>query len=301
MSVNFIHSNSELCELCNDLANSSAIAIDTEFMRVATYYPKLALIQVADYADSWIIDPLTIDNWSPFTDILLNPSIVKVLHSCAEDLEVLLYHLSCLPKPIFDTQIAATFFSIGQQMGYSRLVEQQFGECLSKSVTLSNWLQRPLSQEQLTYAIDDVAWLLPLYQQFLQLGEDNPSLWQQCVDNSEQQLVKAQQPRIHDAMHKKVAHRKKLTKSQEYCLQQMFIWREMLAQQSDTPRPWIIKDKHLLKLCKLPPSQPLTLQALYQIEDYSKVAIKHFGQKVIDQMNNIQRSNPISDADGYWL
>ena len=296
MSVNIIASDLELSKLCAELNTAKShgfdvIAMDTEFMRESTYYPKLALIQIANNDDSWVIDPLTITQWQPFITILQDVSMVKVFHACMEDLEVLLHHLGCLASPLFDTQIAATIFSVGEQMGYARLVEQQFGEQLSKSATRSDWLQRPLTQQQLIYAVDDVAWLLPLYQQFQQMGGESPELWKQCLHNCEQQLIKAQQPKIHDMLHKKIANRKKLSIHQEYLLQQMCIWREHEAQQSDAPKGWVIKDKHLLKLCKLAEQQTLTKQTLFQLEGYSKIAIKRFGQKVIDQLNQLQQTS----------
>ena len=144
---------------CTAWRTCEALALDTEFMRVSTFYPKLALIQVADDSGITLIDPLGISDWQPFRALLGADDIVKIFHSCSEDLLVFQSALQILPTPVFDTQIATALLGEGMGMSYQNLVRQRYGVELPKGETRSDWLQRPLTHEQLDYAALDVAYL----------------------------------------------------------------------------------------------------------------------------------------------
>ncbi|MCK9469213.1 MAG: ribonuclease D, partial [Porticoccaceae bacterium] len=103
------------------------IAFDTEFIRTDTFYPRIGLVQISDGATVWLVDPLAIDDLSPLVALIRNPEVVKVFHSCSEDLEVLASAFASLPSPLFDTQVAAAFAGYGFSRGYAGLVEEVLG------------------------------------------------------------------------------------------------------------------------------------------------------------------------------
>src|SRR5690606_23945795 len=115
--------DADLAQHCEAWQHLPYIAVDTEFMRVDTFYPLAGLIQVAARGEVFLIDPLRIHEWGPLADVLEKPSLIKVLHACSEDLEVFQQLVGTLPVPLFDTQIAAAYLNLGFSMGYSRLVQ----------------------------------------------------------------------------------------------------------------------------------------------------------------------------------
>ena len=118
IEVHWIRDDQSLAEHCRDWHQLPFVAVDTEFMRVDTFYPKAGLIQIGDGQRAFLIDPLLIGNWQPLADLLEDSGVVKVLHACSEDLEVLLRLTGKLPQPLFDTQLAAGYLNLGFSMGY---------------------------------------------------------------------------------------------------------------------------------------------------------------------------------------
>ncbi|MBI0113409.1 MULTISPECIES: ribonuclease D [unclassified Gilliamella] len=162
MNYQFIISNDELSNYCQKIKNSSAIALDTEFVRTRTFYPHLGLLQVFDGQHAALIDPLNINDWQEFLAILTNPNIEKYFHSCSEDIEVFLHAFNCVPSPVIDSQILASFLDNPISSGYASLVNKYLGVELDKSETRTDWLKRPLTEKQCDYAINDVLYLFPL-------------------------------------------------------------------------------------------------------------------------------------------
>ena len=163
IDIHWIRDNDSLGQHCAEWQQLPFVALDTEFMRVDTFYPIAGLIQIGDGTRAYLIDPLTIDNWQPLADLLENQAVVKVLHACSEDLEVLLRLTGSLPVPLFDTQLAAAYLNLGFSMGYSRLVKEVLDIDLPKGETRSDWLQRPLSETQISYAAEDAVHLAEVY------------------------------------------------------------------------------------------------------------------------------------------
>ena len=156
--MNFILSKpSDLKHWCDYFAKASAIAIDTAFCRINTYWPKLALIQLSDGQETVLIDPLPKGtDLLPVRDLLTNPHPVKIFHSCRQDLELLLKIFGELPTNIFDTQLAYTFLHPVEEVSLARMLEEQIGVILNKSKQNTDWMRRPLSASQLLYAANDV-------------------------------------------------------------------------------------------------------------------------------------------------
>ena len=153
----------DLENLCHQLQDAAWLAVDTEFLRESTYFPKLCLLQIATPQLTACIDALSISKIDVVLDLIYRKNIVKVMHAARQDLEIF-YHLrGSLPQPVFDSQLAAPLLGHPEQMGYASLVEAFLGIHLSKAHTRTDWSQRPLSDAQLQYAADDVRYLAQLY------------------------------------------------------------------------------------------------------------------------------------------
>ena len=140
-------------------AGQPLVALDTEFIRERTFYPQLALVQLAVPGDVLLVDPLAPGIAAALRPLLVDPAVTKLMHSASEDLQALLRGCDALPAPLFDTQVAAALCGLGAGLGYQKLVEMITGVALAKGETRSDWLRRPLSDAQREYAADDVRYL----------------------------------------------------------------------------------------------------------------------------------------------
>ena len=163
-----ITSNADLAAACGRWSAARVIGVDTEFFRERTYYPLPALVQVADGDGVVIVDPLRISDFTPLAAVLADASIVKLIHACSEDLEVLELLTGAVPRGVLDTQLAGAFAGHGYSLGYRSLVKALMDVVLDKGETRSNWLGRPLSPTQLRYAALDVVYLLPMHRRLSQ-------------------------------------------------------------------------------------------------------------------------------------
>src|SRR4030095_9606909 len=155
----------DLSDALARLAPGDFVALDTEFMRESTYFPKLCLIQAATSDACAVLDPLALPDLGPLWQFLASRERTKVLHAARQDLEVLTTATpgQPVPGPIFDTQIAAALLGHPAQIGYGSLVAERLGHSLARGHTRTDWSRRPLTPEQLQYAEDDVRYLVPLY------------------------------------------------------------------------------------------------------------------------------------------
>src|SRR5262245_50117216 len=152
----------DLIALTDELKREPAFAIDTEFERERTYWPKLQLIQVAGQRTTAVIDPLAIQDLNPLYELLQSPSIVKVTHAGRQDAEIFYNRMHAPPANIYDTQIAAAFLGYGDQIGYAALVNRLLNIRLRKTERVTDWGLRPLSSGQIEYAVADVRHLLEI-------------------------------------------------------------------------------------------------------------------------------------------
>ena len=257
-----IESSEQMDELLADLKKESLIAVDTEFFRETTYYPQLALVQVATDSVVACIDPLAFDAKPALKKILLDENITKIFHSCSQDMEVLYYYLGQTPNNIYDTQIANALLSEHQQIGYAKLVENELGAQLDKSQTRTNWLQRPLTEEQLQYAGDDVYYLYQLQHKLdRQLQDKGRKSWFEeetaslHYDESDFQVDKKN-------LWRRVKGSSRLNRNKLAIVQTIAVWRERLAQQQDKTRRKILSDDIVLDLAFNPPADSDELQRL---------------------------------------
>jgi len=218
------------------------IALDTEFIRTHTYFPMPGLYQVASGDRVHLIDPLSIDDWRPFVAYLCDPHTTKIMHACLEDLELLHHHLGVSPRNVFDTQYANAFLSPDFSLSYAGLVKRLLGVSLEKHETRSNWLQRPLSEDQVRYAVDDVTHLLPLYQQ---LTDELETLGRTDWFGTDMRVRSDYRPSEPMQYYRNVKKAWQLPDQQLAVLQTLCTWREDTARNENVPRNRVIWDEHL--------------------------------------------------------
>ena len=253
MTALLIENHTQLKEFCEAIKHESLIAVDTEFFRETTYFAELGLVQIAGGEHIACIDVLAFDAREQLAGLLLNPSIGKIFHSCSQDMEVLYHYLGALPEPILDTQIAAAFLGEADQIGYANLIEQKLGLVLDKSQTRTNWLQRPLSRQQLEYAADDVRYLAQLYAILLaELDSTGRTEWfmQDCAV-----LSTAAERFETDFANcwKRVRGCQRLSGQQLAIVVQIARWREQLAIDKNLTRRKVLRDEPVVELATSPP------------------------------------------------
>ncbi|WP_236167577.1 ribonuclease D [Pseudomonas fulva] len=276
IEIHWIRDDLSLAEHCRDWRQLPFVAVDTEFMRVDTFYPKAGLIQIGDGKCAFLIDPLLIGNWQPLAELIEDRNVVKVLHACSEDLEVLLRLTGKLPQPLFDTQLAAGYLNLGFSMGYSRLVQEVLGIDLPKGETRSDWLQRPLSETQVSYAAEDAVHLAELFSALRARLSDDKYAWV-LEDGAElvAQLRREVQP---DSLYREVKLAWKLSPQQLAVLRALCAWREREARLRDVPRNRILKEHALWPIAKI---QPTNLAALARIDDMHPRTLRQDGETLL--------------------
>lgn len=240
---------------------SPYIAIDTEFLREKTYYPKLCLLQMGIENEIAIVDPFKIRNLTALADVLVDPSIVKIFHACSQDVEILYHETGVVPSPIFDTQIAAAVLGKTQQASYSSLVSQYCDVNLPKKDSFTDWSQRPLSDSQIHYAADDVKYLPQIYYEMLaQLKKKNRLSWleETFADLSKKEKYEID-PRVR---YKKLKRVNQLNARQQAAAREFAAWRELQAQRLNIPRKWVVSDEQIVEACR---REARTLDELYMV------------------------------------
>lgn len=283
----YVASDSELQQAAADWSTHTSVALDTEFMRVNTFYPLAALFQIGTEKNCYLIDPLTITDFGPLIELLENPAIVKIMHACSEDLEVFSTFLNCKPAALYDTQVGAAFLGFGLSVGYKNLVDTVFDVDLPKGEQRSDWLQRPLSDKQLKYAALDVTFLDEIYQQQLVALQDKG--WLECVEQEIEGMLNKQSRSTDPAdayLRVKGANRLKLGEVQiVYTLAQ---WREIEARSRNIPRGFIFKDTQLLEIAQ---NQPKSLEALARTEGMRRRFVREDGEMVLALIEQAQDSD----------
>jgi ribonuclease D len=255
MNWRLVTSDEELRDLLQRIQQCDAVALDTEFMRRNTFFPQVALLQL--YVESplgeenvaWLVDPLAIQDLDGLKALLTNPSVVKVLHSASEDLEVFSRWLGVLPQPMFDTQKAAALLGIGFGMGYRALVQQMFDIDLPKGETRSDWLQRPLTESQCDYAAQDVTHLWSIWKELEGLAQEQGK-WDWIISDGDNSITQSQASAPY---YTRVKSASSLDRRQLGALAAICAWREDTARTRDKPRGWIIDDGICLTLAQADP------------------------------------------------
>lgn len=252
------------------------IGLDTEFIRERTYWPQLALVQIALDDSSGnpivlLIDPLVPGMNAALAPILANEAILKVMHSPSEDLVAFKHACGVVPKPLYDTQLAAALAGIGAGVGYQKLVEQLTGVALAKGETRSDWLRRPLSPSQLEYAADDVRHLAAMHDTLDgMLAQLNRREW--LVEDAIRTITNAENEGPERWPHLSMRSAQFLDMQAQRRLVRLLRWRDTYARDNDRPRGWILDNELAVALARTPPADRDGLQA--QLDAHPKAPRK---------------------------
>ncbi len=269
----YIDTPEQLTQACQVLESAKVLCVDTEFHREKTYYPQFALLQIGCNDGVYIIDPIAIKDLKPVWDIMLNPDILKVFHAGRQDLEIILEHAGGLPLPMFDTQVAAALLGYGQQVGFGNLVQRITRKALAKGESFSDWLQRPLTKQQLQYAADDVIYLMPIYQALKEeLQARKRSTWldeeQAILTNTGTYLIDKNE------VFWRVKGVNKLKPKHLAILRELAAWREEQVQKKDMPRRRLVSDDVLIEIAK---RDKLTIDVMNRMRGLHAGVVRRFG------------------------
>jgi ribonuclease D len=279
--LTYISTADTLTQLCDQLESCRTIAIDTEFMGEEHFIPRLELIQVAAEGLAAVIDFPAIQQSAPlgrFWEILCDSNIEKVLHAGRQDLELFSHHAGQLPKPFFDTQIAAAMVGYGAQTAYANLVQRVQGVRLDKAHTFTNWSQRPLSPEQLVYALDDVKFLLPVQRHLRQKLAVMGRLEWVDEEFSRLEVSLGAQARNPQERYQRIRGWDSLKPRAAAVLRDLTAWRESEARRRNVPRGRVLRDEVLLQLAR---QTPRTLDQLRGMRGMYGSEIERNGQALL--------------------
>ena len=265
--------------LCHTLRQSPRLALDTEFVGEDTFVPRLELIQVATATTTAVIDfPAVQDGGSldVFWELICDAKIEKIVHAGRQDLDLFAIHAGQIPKPFFDTQIAAAMVGYGAQVAYANLVQRLHGTKLAKAHTFTNWSARPLSDDQIAYALEDVEFLLSIHSHLQNrlnilgrsewVSEEFARLETAIGEKSREPQERYQRIRGWDTLKPRGAA----------VLREVAVWREAEARRRNVPRGRVMRDEVLLQLARHPPKSVNDLRGLRGV--HSSDVDRHGGQ-----------------------
>lgn len=273
----------ELAPLVETLSKTSGVvAVDTEFLREKTYNAKLCLLQLGIGEDQYCVDVLAIKDLSLLKALFADEHVLKLLHAARQDMEVIYQTLEVLPKPIFDTQLAAAFCGSDMQIGYGGLVQEALGVELPKSQSRTDWTRRPLTDKQIEYAGDDVAYLERLYKIALDdLTKANKLDWYAAEIDTYYEVDKYQ---VDPALAYKRLSGGGLRIKQQYILKALAQWREATAQKRNIPRTWVLRDD---KLYDLATRAPKTQDQVIEMGIFGPKSVGYLAPKVIELIKSV--------------
>ena len=249
-SCRWVRDTTALNEMVALISQEAFVAVDTEFRRRDTFYPEVALIQLAAAGQCWLLDPLTLDDTQPLQKLFRQTDLIKILHSASEDLEVFERWLGVLPRPMIDTQKAAAMLGLGFGLSYRDLVHDLLSIDVAKDETQSDWLVRPLTDAQCHYAMQDVTFLAQCWP-ILEARAEASGYLSWILEESAAMVTGGRGPLA------KFKSAWKLNSQQLAVLLDLIDWRESKARDRNRPRNWILHDKVILDLAKrIPTSMP---------------------------------------------
>jgi ribonuclease D len=277
MSV--ITNSGALKALCERLSKAEYVTVDTEFLRDKTYYSKLCLIQIADENEYHAIDTLADGlDLAPFFDLMTNENVMKVFHAARQDIEIFVNMANIVPKPLFDSQVAAMVCGYGDSIGYEKLVMSICNQSLDKSTRFTDWSRRPLTERQIDYALGDVTHLRTIYkklnEQLIKSGREN---W--LAEEIEELLNKESYTTLPADAWQRIKIRNS-NRRFNAIVHKIAQWREEESQRRDIPRNRVMRDEVLLELSAV---RPTHTNALVNIRGLgSNFASSKGGQTIID-------------------
>ena len=274
-----IQNEAELESLVRRARQLEAVALDTEFVWERTYFPQLGLIQIAlSNEECFLIDPLAIQNLQALGQLLSDRGIIKILHDAPQDLAILKRATGATPQNIFDTRLAAGFSNLPATLSLSSLVKELLDIDLAKEETRTNWLQRPLSDEQIRYALDDVRYLRAVRVLLLSriIGPKIRSWLQEDLNLLNNPATYAGPPA--GERYLKIRNCTTLDRVGLAILMNLSIWRDGVAMKLDRPRSHIIKDTALIEIARRKPKSPDELKDGIEISDR---AVSKYGANIV--------------------
>lgn len=264
--MRLITSTTDLTAACTELARHDFVAVDTEFIREQTFWPKLCLIQMAGPGVEALVDPLApgID-LAPFYALMADTRVTKVFHAARQDVEIVWNQARTIPTPLFDTQVAAMVCGFGESVSYVNLVKQVLGRDLDKSSRFTDWARRPLTQNQLVYALGDVTHLRDLYPKIkAELEATSRSNWldEEMADLIDPATYAADPENAWQRLKLRVKNRKALA-----VLMELAAWRERAAQAQDVPRNRVLRDEALYDIVNHAPTSTDKLSELRTLSE----------------------------------
>ncbi len=297
LPVSLIESTAQFESCCQSWQRRSYLALDTEFIRTNTFYPKPGLLQLSDGDSISLVDPFCIQDWSPFIELLSDPDLLWVMHSGSEDLVLLLSVFETVPQKVFDTQAAAAYAGLGFSLSYQALVKMLLSIDVAKGETRSDWLRRPLSDAQLEYAAADVQYLVTLYQ-VLEKNLRSSALIEWLGEDM-QELVAAvyeiEDPDVWKTLYAGISNSWKLTDQGLAILQSLCVWREKESRSRNKPRNWIAKDNELFAIAsEFSSHHEFEADSLFALKEVSKEVKRKHGKAIVDLLNQPAKADSIN-------
>ncbi len=284
-----IDSEEALAALAERLGKAGVIAVDTEFHGEKRYWPELYLLQIADDQEEPVaIDPLSISSLAPLRGVMEDERITKVLHSARNDLSILRRVMECDVHNVFDTQVAAAFLGYGEQISLSKLIGKLCGNSSRSSFSLSDWSRRPLSEEQLAYALDDVRFLLRMH------GILSREL--ECAGRTgwfRDEVAYLTDPRTYgeslEPAFRKAKSSGKVRKTNLPVLWALVKWREGIAKSQDRPRQRVVRDS---QLCRIAAMSPTSVKNLQRLRGLPSGVVSRWGTEIVSEVARARDSPP---------
>ena len=293
VAITWVREQSQLAEVIDALATCGRVALDTEFIKRDTYYPRLALVQLNTGDHVYLLDAPQLqlaDFWQALSEV-----DIAIWHACGEDLGIFYLLSGCPPLTnIFDTQIALSYLTGQLQMGYQQALDDQLDMHIDKEQSQSDWLQRPLSDEQEQYAIDDVRFLPALYLSLeYELKKQGlfEYVWADC------QLYASD---LYDTQHVEDEAMYLTMADYRYNSQQMAIlkavatWREELARATNQPRTFVIKKQAVREIIT---EKPTSMRELAHKTTMHRSMLRLYGEELLKVINEAKNLHPAEYPD----
>ena len=273
----YIEDSKDIASWMSRAASDGRFGIDLEFIRERTFYPKLALIQISVGSDLALIDPIVGLELGPLLETVSDPNITKVVHAGSQDMEILEEVAGQTPCNVFDTQIASSFLGLGLQPAYSVTCEHFLNTVVPKGESWTDWLQRPLTQSQERYALDDVRHLLPLHDRLqTDLSSEGRLDWA-LAEMEKYANNNTYHPPTDDSI-RRVKRGGSLDGKGLTLLRQLYRWREDEAKRCDRPRRRILSDELLVEISR---RAPTSSEALEKIRGLDRRDVRRFAKDII--------------------
>lgn len=277
MQYQFISSQVELESFVDRIRHAELLAIDTEFMRRKTLYPEIALIQIYDGVNLGVIDPTQALEFDALFELFKDVRITKVIHSPSEDIEVFQRFAGFVPEPLFDTQFALLLLGQGNCVGFANMVKNLLDVEIDKSESRTNWLQRPLTQEQLDYAASDVYYLLPCYD--IIKKQIDSRQWRHIVEEESALVARKRAHKMpDDELYLDVSNAWQLKPRDLVVLKILAAWRQNKAEQKNLALSHIFKEHNMVEVAK---RRPTSLNSLRNVPGVEPMEVNRYGKEIL--------------------